>query len=303
VAAALRERSVPFQLWTERYSSEAHLAVKLALLQRRVLDPSDWITIADSDEFASYGGDTIAALTRAAAAAGAAFVMGQLEDRVAESGELEEVRPGPPSALEQFPLRCGVVRRISGGSTLKVAALRAAWRTNTGNHQVVSADRARRYFGPASAGVRNERGGWLGAADLWPLTPYAGHEAGYRREGEEGDREGLLEAVQFERVVTVWHLKWHRGVLQSAADRLAFYRGNVTDAADGAAQQAQGAGGGQEAGEQRGGEQGVELPRFNHYRESARILAALRGGRVDVEAAGCIGRDGAPARNARRPRR
>lgn len=299
VVRVLRARGIPFQPWLERYSSDAHLSVKLALLARRVRDPQDWITVADSDEFPAYadaaggGGGTISELTAAAAAAGANYVMGQMVDRVAEGGALEAVRPGPPSVLDQFPLRCGVVRHLSGGSPFKVAAARAYWRTNTGNHLVVTADRARRYFGAAPAGVRNDRGGWLGAEDVWALTPYAAEEGRYWLPGRPA-RAGQYRPVQLEAVVPVYHVKWHLGVVQSAADRLEYYRGNVTAG--------EGAGGGGEGG---GGEEaGAELPRFNHYYESANILKALQGGRVDVEAAGCVHPDGSAATNNRtHPRR
>lgn len=66
-----------------------------------------------------------------------------------------------------------MVRHVSRGSVWKVVAAKAYWRTNTGNHYVVEPDRARDYFGGAAPGVKNPRGGWFGAEDLWPLTPYA----------------------------------------------------------------------------------------------------------------------------------
>ncbi len=62
-----------------------------------------------------------------------------------------------PSLFQQFPYNCHVVRHVSHGSVWKVVAAKAYWRTNTGNHYVVGADRARMYFGGAEPGVKNPR--------------------------------------------------------------------------------------------------------------------------------------------------
>lgn len=57
----------------------------------------------------------------------------------------------------QFPLGCRVIQRLTKGSTNKVVAFTARWRSNTGNHLLVSAQRAKEYFGAAPGGVRNVR--------------------------------------------------------------------------------------------------------------------------------------------------
>ena len=71
--------------------------------------------------------------------------------------------------FEQFPYNCQVVRQVSKGTTKKVVAARAFFRTNTGNHWVVTADQAREYFSGAAPGERNARWGGCGWAvpDQW----------------------------------------------------------------------------------------------------------------------------------------
>jgi hypothetical protein len=42
------------RLWLGQYSSEGHLKLKLQILSVAVVDPEDWILMADSDEFQVY---------------------------------------------------------------------------------------------------------------------------------------------------------------------------------------------------------------------------------------------------------
>ena len=163
------------------------LQVKLGLLSEHVTRLEDWVSIADSDEFQSYPGlgggggrgarsATIGDALRAVEAAGANFVMGQMVDRVSPDGVLAPVRP-VGSLFQQFPNECHVVQRLTKGYTYKVVAFKAYWRTNTGNHFIVSPDRAKKYYSAAAPGAKNARGGWLGAEDLFALTPYAAFPA------------------------------------------------------------------------------------------------------------------------------
>jgi hypothetical protein len=47
------------RVWEGPFSSEDHYNRTLALLNDYVLDPDDWVVVADSDEFQHYGGKTI----------------------------------------------------------------------------------------------------------------------------------------------------------------------------------------------------------------------------------------------------
>jgi hypothetical protein len=208
---------VPYSLWLDRYSSDAHLKIKLQTLMERNIDAEDWITIADADEFHGYiggAGPTITALTAAAEAAGSNFVMGQMIDRVAANGELAEVHPGV-HIFRQFPLNCQVVRRVAGGYPFKVVAFKAHWRTNTGNHFLVTPDRAKKYFSAAASGTKNARGGWMGADDVWDLTPYSWYEDRYRIPGAAVDPGSRVYVPrQHKDFMAVFHMKWHKGVMQ-----------------------------------------------------------------------------------------
>ena len=44
-----------------------------------------------------------------------------------------------------------------------------------GNHKMVPPEKAKEYFGPAEEGTLSLRGGFFGAEDFYPLTPYAQH--------------------------------------------------------------------------------------------------------------------------------
>lgn len=254
VISILEGRDIPFIMWKDRYSSDAHLKIKLKLLQEKVTDPEDWITIADSDEFHGYGllGGTATSLVAQAEEAGANVVMGQMVDRVSSTGELTPIR-AENNIFDQFPFNCQVVKHLSGGHTSKVVAFKAYLRTNTGNHWVVTPDMASQYFRGAPKGIKNLRGGWMGAEDLWSLTPYS-------RNIRKGSAS---EVVKHKDILPVYHMKWHKGVVQSAADRLEHYRGSVDGVGEG-------------------------VPRYAHYKESAKIVNALKdGGRLDLDLYGC----------------
>jgi len=271
VFSILKERDIPYRLWTGRYSSDAHLKIKLQFLQDTITSDEDWVTIADSDEFHEYesqegGGGTAAGLVSKAEAAGANFIMGQMVDRVSSTGEITPVLP-LVDIFAQYPFNCQVVRTVSNGHTAKVVAFKAYWRTNTGNHYVVTPEKAKEYFSAATPGHKNLRGGWMGAEDYWDLTPYAKHPEKYQHlvsiDSNSNSNGGKkVRPSQLKVVVPVYHMKWHKGVLQSARDRLEHYKGNATE---------------------KGG-----LPRYNHYVESERIVMALATGKIDMKAAGCV---------------
>ncbi|KAK9810513.1 hypothetical protein WJX72_012026 [[Myrmecia] bisecta] len=249
VRQVLGSEGIQFTSWTERYSSDAHLKVKLQLLHERVRQPQDWIVIADSDEFINFGrsGLPIQHFLGAVERGGSNWVLGMLVDRVAPDGRLAPVAPAP-ALFHQFPLNCFVVKRLTGGFVWKTPAFKAYWRSNTGNHFIVQPDKAAQYFGAAPAGVKNSRGGYNGAEDLYALTPYKQHHTRYRYEDEEPQEGGVWEPLRYEEVLAVHHFKWHAGVLQSAADRLAYYKGDIKNTGQ---------------------------PRFQHYTESETILNLL----------------------------
>ncbi len=43
------------RVWTGQFSSEAHLERILIFLNEFIVEPEDWIIIADNDEFQDYG--------------------------------------------------------------------------------------------------------------------------------------------------------------------------------------------------------------------------------------------------------
>ncbi|KDD76961.1 hypothetical protein H632_c55p2 [Helicosporidium sp. ATCC 50920] len=223
----------------------------------RVTAERDWVTIADADEFHAYqeaGWRTIGELTRAAEQEGAEFVMGTLVDRVAADGRLSKIQPDR-DLHAQFPLGCRVIQRLTKGSTNKVVAFTARWRSNTGNHLLVSAQRAKEYFGAAPGGVRNVRGGSAGAEDLYGLTPYARHPEWFEDYSTEAGPTRVPARLSI--TVPVHHFKWHAGVLASAARRLEYY-GSVAEQS--------------------------ALPRYAQYSESASILERLQDQRIPIEA-------------------
>lgn len=70
--------------------------------------------------------------------------------------------------------------------------------------------------------------------------------------------------------IRVFHFKWHAAVLRNLTDRLRFYKGSADS----------------------GG-----LPRYRHYHEAERVLAALEAGeqKLDTERFGCVPADEPPS--------
>lgn len=277
VVSVLRGAGMAFERWTGTpYSSDAHLEIKLRLMHERIRSLQDWIVVADSDEFYDFDalGPGIQKYVGRLEAANASFGAGVLVDRVAEDASVPDVLP-EPSLSEQFALHCAVVRHLTQGFPYKVVAFKAYLRTNTGNHKVVSARTAAKYFGPTPPGERSPRGGFYGAADVYNLTPYSVHPNKYARAQQQprAVKGRRWSAAVYPKAIAAMHFKWHSGVLQSASERLHHYRG------DG----------------------GNGMPRYQHFVESERILAMLANGSVPIESAACF--KDMPWRVKRLPRR
>ncbi len=46
-------------MWEGQYSSEEHMVQQLGMLNDYVSDPTDWVVVADVDEFQDWGGKFI----------------------------------------------------------------------------------------------------------------------------------------------------------------------------------------------------------------------------------------------------
>lgn len=254
--ALLDTWGVDYRVWLGQYSAEAHLKLKLEILERVPI--RDWIVMADSDEFHDYGGMTAPQFLEKCTNQGANWVKGFFLDRVSENGRLDEILPDPPIWL-QFPLKCDVARRLAHGDPTKIAAFRGYWRSGVGNHGIIPPDVAQHYFGPTEPGEESPRYGLCGAEDLYPLTPYHKYNLFYRSENVTGNAY-LWTLMEAEFKVKVHHFKWHAGVEESVKDRLKHYKGDDEPC-------------GQKPGQ----------PRFKFWKESDRLLReVIEKGGVDT---------------------
>ncbi|KAK9814602.1 hypothetical protein WJX72_008504 [[Myrmecia] bisecta] len=245
---------IDYTHWLGQYSADAHLKLKLQVLQRAPVQ--DWIIIVDSDEFHDFGTRTAAEFLQQADAQGANWVKGLFVDRVSLNGSLTAIKPRP-SIWEQYPLSCDIAWRLAHAEPLKVAAFKGYLRSGVGNHGIIPPPMAKIYFGPAKPGEESARYGLCGAEDLYPYTPYYTYHHLYRMSARQPNPH-LWDIVEANTTIKVHHFKWHRGVERSVRDRLAHYRGDDEQCVAG-------------------------QPRFKFWRESERLMKAITSrGAVDV---------------------
>ena len=92
-------------------------------MRRQFADPSEWVVLADLDEFQAHAWG-LAATVAAADAESANVVRGHMIDRVASDGQLPPVIPGA-DLWQLFPERCHVTSRLQGGLSYKCALVKA----------------------------------------------------------------------------------------------------------------------------------------------------------------------------------
>lgn len=264
---------VDHRLWVGQYSAEQHLEYKLQTLSR--VPVQDWVVLADADEFQVYGNWTLPDFVSQADAAGVNFVKGVLLDRVAAGGALTS--PAPPweaTLWSQYGLSCDVGGALAGAARDKVALFKAYLRTGVGNHGMIDPGEASAYFGPSLPGERSPRYARCGSKDLYPLTPYARYWKFYRSVNMTGNAF-LWTPREAQGSIPVHHFKWRRGVLDSVEDRLRHYRGDdlEPDECGGPAHSANAAAGASNATD---ASQAEVRARFEHWRESDKLLQALK---------------------------
>ncbi|GAB4822987.1 hypothetical protein N2152v2_010033 [Parachlorella kessleri] len=249
------------RVWEGPFTSEDHYNRTLALLADYVLDPDDWVVVADSDELQDYGGQTIPAFLSDAEQQGSTYVVGTLLDRLAPGGRLPPLLATTPLP-QQFPLECRVVKGLYNGWDFK-----AFLRAGRANHVIVKPDKARAYFGPCPAGQKCPRGRNIYLEEDWfASTPYAQFAHLYRYKSSPPDAPGLWDAVESPHRILINHYKWHAGVLPSMRDRAQYYSGDCV----------------------LGVNEDSCTPRLLHWRESAKTFAAIKSlGRLSLDGMHC----------------
>lgn len=184
LTAILDAWGADYRVWLGQYSADAHLKLKLEVLQR--VPVRDWIIITDSDEFHDYGGMTAPQFLETCTRRGYNWVKGYFVDRVAEDGRLTQIEPSPAIWL-QYPFKCDVARRLAHGDPSKITAFRGFLRSGVGNHGIIPPEVAEEYFGPAAPGQESPRYGLCGAEDLFLLTPYSKYWMFYKGEDVTGN--------------------------------------------------------------------------------------------------------------------
>ncbi|KFM22833.1 hypothetical protein F751_5542 [Auxenochlorella protothecoides] len=261
-----------WRVWLGPYSGAHEMRQKLILLNGLVTSLDDWIVVANSDEFQSYGEYSIPQHLAAADAVGATYVWGILRDRLSYDGTLQPLRSDVP-IHEQYPWDCAVVGAASTGPTRKVAAYKAFLRTDQEDRSVISPHEAPLYYG--AGGLAKD--GWQedgeDDGDLYHLTPYSQYPHRYvTQENALVPKWGVTAAPAN---VLTFHFKWLASAVQKLRDRLAHHRGSSV--------------------------RGL-LARASQYRETKRVLAALDAGsvpRLDVRAFACRWGSQRPAPRAR----
>ena len=120
--ALLEKRGIrPVQKIGE-YSAKIKKAIFEEIVAR-LCAPDDWVVYADVDELQVYPAD-IPSFLAAREQFGHRFVRGRMVDRIADGGELLEIRE-EPSLQEQFPLSADIGHRICGAWDRKVCAAKA----------------------------------------------------------------------------------------------------------------------------------------------------------------------------------
>ena len=136
----LEKEQVHYDLWVGTFTSETKAWHRDELTQK-TLGRDDWLVVADVDELHQFPGVTSAstseapvdAFLAAVAERGANFVSAAWEDRVAEGGHLNHVKPDVP--LErQFPLRC----RMAEWTVPEKTSLISMWLPKAEDHKVVA---------------------------------------------------------------------------------------------------------------------------------------------------------------------
>lgn len=250
---------------TKTYDSDLQLQTMLKRLQEHVASPWDWIVVADSDEFQDYGQgfldihNFVADLHKHDYNA----AQGVLTDRLHEGGRLCDIKYSPTVWL-QMPYTCDLRRAtLIDGYPMKVMVFRNFLRVGLGSHTIV--EPADRGFWDGSTPGQLHRFSWFGVPDLHELTPYSWFDGcySYQHNNSVDELSGLFYFPNVKYAAghrSVFHFKWHSGVIDSARARLAHYAGEASS----------------------GGK-----PRYEHYTASAKILETFQSGVVDISNCTC----------------
>lgn len=281
VTTILDSHKIKYRLWLDQYSSEKLLKIRYEMLNSAGWD--DWIIHADSDEFHDYGTQNLVKFFEQCDKEGINEIKGFYLDRVSATGELTQVTQ-TPHLFQQYPMKCQVIKSVTGGRDTKAMAYKGYWRSDRGNHQVLRPAKAMTYTsGSPYAGATSGRG-VVDAEDLYQITPYARRPQAYLYQCQEND---VLENIPLgshcytnedksklptnllsrkSKTATVYHFKWHAGVVANVKDRLRYYKGDTLP-------------------DQAGGE---AKPRYDWYKDSESILGAVVAhGGVDLKALNC----------------
>ncbi len=134
VTDILSSRGTYFDVFLGNWSSEAlmyHQAHKLLHCTKE----TDWIVVADSDEFHEYPGNNISRFLSVIEAEGYNLVNGIFLDRLARDGTLQDLGE-KDNLYEKFPIGCRLHLLFNLGTPKKVMAFKGYLRINRGHHRL-----------------------------------------------------------------------------------------------------------------------------------------------------------------------
>lgn len=130
----LESRNIYYDIFWGNWTSESlmfHQAHKLFFCT----EGTDWIVVADSDEFHEYPGGNLGEFVKRLELHGYNFATGIFLDRVTVSGSLTGMNDQLP-LFKQFPLGCRLHRVLKLGTPKKIMIFRGDLRINRGHHRL-----------------------------------------------------------------------------------------------------------------------------------------------------------------------
>lgn len=129
--------------WNGEYNSPE--LYKYMLLAINGMNKTDWMILADIDEFHNFP-TPAADLLRECDAREMNCIKGQILDRIAEDGELRTIEKHI-SIDQQFPYGADITKELAKGNTDKIAALKPPLITGPGHHHIIKKKWRAKYWG------------------------------------------------------------------------------------------------------------------------------------------------------------
>ena len=98
----LTARGIDFNIIRQAYRPALQDVEMVKTLHRLSIPESDWIIVADTDEFFTYQFSTVMEAVRAMEAEGATYAMGEMLDHVSKDGSLSRIKVSIPTQVLQI---------------------------------------------------------------------------------------------------------------------------------------------------------------------------------------------------------